>query len=162
MEQRRSAEESDDPQDGPQEIIRQALQAFPFTENGQETIRPDGMAFIMQAAAAAQLVKLRKLEESKIPVGSFSVGLTVSIKTQIRLSEPLISFSMINDGPNTVFIEVSLGESEIPIPRTAGVLNGETFTYNATYPVIKTIVLDVDAGNTAAIRIKGLKGLWPI
>ena len=158
MEQRRSAEESDDPQVGPQGMIRQALQAFPLTGKGEETIRPDIMAFIMQAAAAAQLVKLRKLEESKIPVGSFSIGLTINTKTHLRLNEPGISFSLINDGPNSVYFEVGTSRNERPVPRTAAVLSGETFSFNAGYPVIESITLDVEATQSAAVRIKGITG----
>lgn len=35
------------------------------------------LQFLMQSSATAQLVKLRKLEESKIPIGVYSLPLTV-------------------------------------------------------------------------------------
>lgn len=158
MEQRRAAPESDDTPKGVQGIMLQAIRGVSVTEDGQDQIRPDVMAFLMQAAAAAQLVKLRKLEEFKIPLGSFSIGLTVSAKTHIRLTDPLISFSLINDGPNSVYFEFTTSWSEIPVPRDAAILSLETFSVDAKYPVIESIILDVVAATTAAVRIRGKTG----
>lgn len=157
MEQGRTPHQGGDPPERHSDLVK-AMRLATVTEDGEERIRPDLMAFLMQAAQASHLAKLRSLEESRIPLGSFSIGLTVSAKTHIRLNDPLISFSLINDGPNSVYVEVSSKQGEFPIPRSAPVLSGETFSHDAIYPVIESIMLDVVAATSAAVRIKGKTG----
>jgi len=150
--------EGDDTAKGLQALVSDVLKTASILDQGEAQISPELIAIMMQAAGAAQLVKLRMLEESRIPTGSFSIGLTVSAKSHIRLADPAISFSMINDGPNSVYLEYSTGQNEFPIRRTAPVLINETFSFNATFPVIRSIDLDVESATTAAVRIKGQTG----
>lgn len=133
-------------------------------ENGREVssdqINPATVQFIMQATIASQLVKLRKLEQSKIPTGikSFSVAVDGTRK-KIGLNKPWISTSMINDGPNSVYTR--LNSLEGPLTENGAVIkSGEPYTYDADYPIITCIYLQCASGESATVRIHGEEGQW--
>ena len=129
-------------------------------ERGREVVRPDVVSFIMQATATAQLVKLRKLEESKVPSGSKSIDYTVSdAGLVLRNDPPWISFSLANDGPNGVFVEV--GDPSPHALDDGAVASGESYAFDAVYAVIERLDLRCSAGETAAIRIKAKVGRTP-
>ena len=129
-------------------------------ENGkpvsQERIDPNVAAFIMAAASTAQLVKIRKLEESKVPVKTIPLKYTVTDTTmRLRLSPPWISLSLINDGDGAVTIWVN-DESEPA--ATDMIASGLSYNLDFTYPVIKTIYLKAAIGTTATVKIYGTEG----
>ena len=128
-------------------------------ENGkpvpQERIDPSVASFIAQMAQTAQLVKLRKLEESKVPTGTKSFSATVSTEImKLSLSPPWISFSLINDGLGSV--KVAINDKSELLYGTA-IASGETYNLDFTYATIHTIYLQAVSG-TAAIRIKAKVG----
>ena len=99
--------------------------------------------------------RLRHLEESKIPTGVKPVELSVTKRIKVQFQPPLISFTLINDGPNSVYLDMN---TEIPSGEIAPIKLNESFTFDAVYPVIKYLILAVAAGGTAAIRIRGKVG----
>ena len=129
-------------------------------ENGvpvsQERIDPGVMQFIAQMATTAQLVKLRKLEESKIPTGVKPIKMTIpDTITRIPLYPPWISFALLNDGAGALTVWVN-DESD---PLTESMIaSGESYSTDMTYPVIERIYLKAASGTTATVRIYGKEG----
>ena len=119
-----------------------------------ERMDPSVMQFIMQAAATAQLVKLRKIEESKIPIGVLSILKAVATQTtEIVLGPPWISFSMINDGPGAVSVWINdRGEPSSP----SMIANGESYSCDMTYPIIG--IIKMKSASTSTVRIFGKEG----
>lgn len=154
MEPRGPADESSDPPERYPELIK-AFRAPSVTENGEERIRPDVMGFLMQAAAASHLGRLRRLEESKIPTGTKPIDISVTKRIKVQFQPPFISFTLINDGPNSVYLDMN---TEVSSGQIAPIKLNETFSFDAVYPVIHYLVLDVAAGQTAAVRIRGKVG----
>ena len=130
---------------------------------------PAVLQFIMQAAANAQLVRLRKLEESKVPTGTISFPLTVTPSpTVVEPAPPWISFSIINAGPGAVRVEVTNGASTL---NSVEVING-TSTFNSSalipsggtknidfgFPVITRVVFAAAPGTTATITVAAIQG----
>jgi len=113
------------------------------------------MSFLMQAAQVGQLNRLRRLEESKVPTGEASRGLTVTQATQVYFQQPLISFTLLNDGPDDLFVEINRSDQ---IERTSPISNGESYGFDATYPIIQYLTLSVADGESAAVRIRGKTG----
>ena len=99
--------------------------------------------------------RLRQLEESKRPIGEASRGMTVSALTKFDLPDPFISFTIINDGPNSVYLEIN---SDTRPSRVSAIRINESYSYDAIYPIIKSITFDVDSGETAAIRLRAKTG----
>lgn len=129
-------------------------------ENGKpvpaKTIDPSVMQFIMQASATAQLVKLRKLEESKVPVGVKPLKLTVGDTVmEVVLGRPWISFSLYNDGDGALTVWVNDGRD----PLVEGMVEeGETYNCDMEFAIIHTLYLKAAPGTTAAVRIYGKEG----
>lgn len=134
---------------------------FPqITVNGEpvseDRIDPAVAQFVMQAAQTAQLVKLRKLEESKVPTGTKPISRTIpDTVTKFSLYPPWISFSLINDGAGDISVWVN-DEGDPLTPSM--VLSGESFSLDMTYPVIKELYLKAASGTTAAVRIFAVEG----
>ena len=133
-----------------------------IVENGrpisQERIDPNVAIFIMQSVQAAQLVKIRKLEESKIPTRTKSLKYTVTNTVkQIDISPPWISLSMINDGDSEVYISTN-EDGEHDLLDQVPVKKNETFNLNLNYPKIKIIWLKATDGGSASVRIHGIQG----
>ena len=129
-------------------------------ENGvpvpQERIDPNVAAFIMQAAATAQLVKLRKLEESKIPTGVKPIKMTIpDTITKLPLYPPWISFALLNDGTGAVTWWIN--DDSDPLMESM-VASGESSSCDTKYPVIRILYLKAASGTTAAVRIYGKEG----
>ena len=129
-------------------------------ENGQrvssERIDPAVASFIAQMAQTAQLVKLRKLEESKIPIGVKPLKLTVTDTTQkISLYPPWISFSLINGAGSSLTVWVNDEDD----PLVEGMVEAsETYQCDMSYPVIKTLYLKAESGGSTTVRIYGKQG----
>ena len=134
-----------------------------IVENGEvvspERMNPSIIQFVFQAAQLAQMTKLRKLEESKIPIGTKSIKLTVTdTETTITLPRPWISFSLINDGAGTVYIKEN--DKDKTLTDGGGILSGETVTIDFEYPIIKRFHIVAALGTTANVRISGEEGQW--
>jgi hypothetical protein len=119
------------------------------------------MQFLMQAAATAQLVKMRKLEETKIPTGVYSLNLAITDKVfTLTLERPWISFSLWNKkGSSPVRVAVNdlrdLDKDDVD-PLDAN----EKVEVDMKYPVIREIYLRAETGGTATVRIRAKEGKW--
>ncbi len=131
-------------------------------ENGkpvsQERIDPSVISFIFQAASTAQLVKLRKLEESKIPTGAVSFEWTITTTTKrIDLGYPWISFSLHNDGPGNVRMRINTLRGDIS--RETTIDSGEVISRDFNYPIVTRLYLVTESG-TAIVRVYAEEGKW--
>lgn len=118
--------------------------------------RPDVMAFLMQASMNAQLVRMRRLEESKVPTGIRQMELNVT-ESGIRLwlDPPWIAFTLTNTGPDGVKFDVNeerLIYSEAPVEKD------ETVNVDMHYPIIRRLYLVTEADESATVRIYATKG----
>lgn len=137
------------------------------TENGkpvsQERMDPNVASFIMAAAQAAQLVKLRKLEESKIPTGATMLRRTVTDSmTSLDLLPRWISFSLTNDGPGAITVwvnEIEWVDERADFLLDGMIPSGESLNVDMKFPVIHTLYLKANAGTNALVRIYGKEGL---
>jgi len=98
--------------------------------------------------------KLRGLEESKVPSGLEAMELTVTSKETLYFAEPLISFTILNDGPDGLYVEINSNT----VRRVAPIQGGERFSHDAVYPTIGFITVAVDDGNSASLRLRGKTG----
>ena len=117
-----------------------------------ERVDPGPLQFIMAAAQVAQQVKMRKLEESKIPIGNRSISLSLTDQmTEIKLHMPAKSYSVINDdATNDIYIvenDASKVLTSAPIKS-----RGEQHV-NHDYPIIHAFYLKADDGTTANVRL---------
>ena len=136
--------------------MMEEFQKLKVIEDGKEVIRPDILQFLMSAAQVAQLVKLRKLEESKIPTGVKPLKLTVTDTImEVGLYPPWISLSLANNGGGGVTVWVNTPDE----PFEEGmVASGDTYSLDCTYPVIRTLYLRAEPGTTASVRVYGKEG----
>lgn len=130
-------------------------------ENGkvvsQERIDPTVASFIFQAVQAAQLAKMRKLEESKIPIGVKPLKLIITdTTTKIPLYPPWISFELINNGTGNIIAWIN--DEEEPLHLEGMITSGDSYSCDMHFPVIHTLYLKADEGETATIRIYGEQG----
>ena len=129
---------------------------FPVIEEGREVIRPDVIGAVTQLAQLAQLVKLRRLEESKIPTGVKPLKKTVTDSImKLVLYPPWISFSLINDGAGAITVWIN---DEVDPLVDSMIASGKTYNCDARYPVIKAVYLKAESGTTATVRIYGKEG----
>jgi len=124
----------------------------------QERMDPSILSFVFQAAQTAQLVKLRKLEESKIPTGAKSFEWTITTTTKrIDLGLPWISFSLHNDGPGNVRMRINKLEGDISAEATVD--SGEVISRDFEYPIVTRLFLVTESG-TATVRVYAEEGRW--
>ncbi len=129
------------------EEVEQEIEALPkvkvVTPAGKPTSIDDYdnfMSFLMQAAGTHQLVKIRKLEETKVPTGVYSLNLAITDKEyKLTLERPWISFSLWNKkGSSPVRMAVNdprdLDKDDID-PLDAN----EKVEVDMKYPVIREI-----------------------
>jgi len=129
-------------------------------QNGQimpnARVDPAVAQFIMSAAMAAQLVKMRKLQESQVPVTVKPRKYTVTDSVQeIMLSPPWISFSLVN--ATTAPISVWINDESDPL-QEGMVLGGELFSIDMKFPVIHSLYLKAESGGTSIVRVYGKEG----
>lgn len=114
------------------------------------------LQFLMQAAATAQLVKLRKLEESKVPIGIKALKRTVTDTImKLPLYPPWISFSLINGAGSA--LTVWINDDADPLVEDM-IEASESYDFNATYPIIHTLYLKATLGGSTTVRIYGKEG----
>lgn len=105
---------------------------------------------------ADSLYAIKKMEQEKQAVGAVEAIEKFTITSQrnhITRIKPWISATIINDGPDSVFAivntEKSFDEHEI--------LDGETYTVDTHRPTIKDVLLWCNTGETAKVRIVGVR-----
>ena len=128
-------------------------------EEEKRVIRPDIMQFLMQAASLSQAVRLRKLEESKVPTGETNLTLPVTDEwAKLELERHWISFSLINDGPGDIFLRVNFGKSTLS--PDAPIHSSETYNVDTNLPIIERLYYRSAPGTIAGIRIFAEEGQW--
>ena len=138
-----------------------SMPSVEVVENGQRVsnprIDPSVMSFIMQAGSLAQLVKIRKLQESTIPVGEEGIPITVSFQIyHIRLNTPWISFSLRNDGPGSIYMAINNASQLL---KRMPINVNEAVNEDMKYPIITDLYFrTVVAGTVASLRIRGKQG----
>jgi len=108
------------------------------------------MSFLMQASQLAQLTKIRKYFDDRTSIGGiqrFNPLVTDQLAV-INVDYPAQSFSLHNDGPDTVTVWVNTR-----LRPEATVDNGETINVGFETHVIKHFYLQCDPTQTAAVRI---------
>ena len=130
-------------------------------KNKEITISSDDafvLNLISQSQQTSQLVKMRKLEESKVPTGTKILRRDVTDQTQtISLTPPWISFSLINDGIGSVIVWIN--DDEEPLLDIAGAVDmDETMNLDMGFPIIDFLYLKTTPGATASVRIYGKQG----
>lgn len=121
-------------------------------DNVGERVDLGPLQFIMAAAQAAALVKLRKLEESKIPIGrrSLSLSLTDDVTT-VNLALPAKSYSIVNDDTtNDIYI---VENEQDKLLNAAPIKPREEHRVNHEFPIIHAFYLKAEAGATANVRL---------
>ena len=114
------------------------------------------MAYVVQVAATIHLSKMRKLEESKIPIGAPSFEWTITTTTKrVDLANPWISFSLHNDGPGNVKVKINTLEGDISSETTID--SGEVMSRDFKYPVMNRLYL-VTESSTATVRVYAEEG----
>jgi len=135
-------------------VADQGMQVF---DEGRRVVRPDIVQFLAQAAQTAQLVKMRKLEESKIPTGTDSVAFTVTTLPVVYKPGFLwISFVLVNDGPDSLYLAVN---DQKELFKNTPLNITESYTYTGVYPIVERLYLQ-SVTTTAAIRIQAKRGEW--
>ena len=103
------------------------------------------------------LNKLIELEKMQIPFGTRTHMLTIS-GTEMKneaLGVPWMAFTMINDGPDSVYISIN---------DTANIVNedpikiNETYSVDLKYPIINSVYVKAVDGGTATVRFRGVYG----
>ncbi len=116
------------------------------------------LTLLSQSQQTAQLVKMRKLEESKAPIGTKILRRNVTDSAQtIALQPSWISFSLINDGPGSVITWINTDEEPL-LDDGGAIAMDETFNLDMIYPVINKLYLKCATGTIASVRIYGKQG----
>jgi len=119
-------------------------------------IDPSVMTFIMQASQLAQITKIRKYFEDRTPRGLIQtwgmdsnnpLTITDELK-EIKFDYPAQSFSLVNDGDNTVYVWVN----SMMRPKSA-VKSGETFNLDFELHKINYLYLQCENGQSTSVRI---------
>ena len=134
--------------------ILDGKQNIEVVENGKSVtnprIDPAVMSFIMQASQLAQIVKIRKYFDDRTSHGliqTYDVTVTDELK-EIKVDFPAQSFSLINDGPDTVYVWVNTMER----PKVT-VKSGTKFEPNYETHKINYIYLQCASGESTGVRI---------
>ncbi len=111
--------------------------------------------YLTAVTQANQTTRLRKLEESKIPIGDFSQEYLIrdEVKT-INASNPWISFHIVNYGPGSV--RVKANQQQGSMSNAAPIAKGETYRYEGTYPSVDRIYLVSDSAS--AVKVFAIEG----
>ena len=146
----------------PDESVTLALQQLPKVEivgGGEERIDPALLNTITQLAQLGHLARIRRLEESKVPTGTWSLTRTITRREKWVLDYPLISFTLSHDSGDDMYVEADLvGEHLPPVPLSSG----DTWEHDAGYAVIRSLTWELAAGGTTAtITLRGKKGIPP-
>ena len=117
-------------------------------------IDPAVASFIAQMTIAAQLAKMRKLEESKIPTGVKTISMTIGTDVvELVLYPPWISCSLINDAGSAMTAWVN----DEAVPQSDSMIAvTESISLDMTYPVIRRLYMK--SAGTSAVRIYGKEG----
>jgi hypothetical protein len=141
--------------------ILDGKQNIEVVENGKSVTNPriensPVMNFIMQAAMASQLVKVRKYFDDRTSKGLIQtwgmdtnnpLTITNELK-EIKFDYPAQSFSLINDGDYTVYVWVN----SLMRPKSAA-KSGETLNLDFELHKINYLYLQCESEESTSVRI---------
>ena len=137
-------------------IVPQDAREIEIVGGGEERMDPRVMSLITSLGQLAQQNRIRKLEESKIPETTYSVTLAIITELEYIVYPPWISFSLINDGPGTLFLHVNGNKPRSP--NQAPVLVGGRLDIDFKYPVINKIYFQCVTVLPVSIRLTAMVG----
>jgi len=122
-----------------------------------ERVDPSVLSFIMQASMAAQIARMRQIQEDTIPTGYISYSITVTDATyKMSLLPYWISFHMVNDDA-TYDLYWSIND-EGDLLTNAPITAHDEFDIDFERPMIHTIFLKAPTGQSLSVRIFGIQG----
>jgi len=122
---------------------------------GKEIVRPDVISFIYQAVSAAQLVKLRKIEEDERAEGileSWSVSVT-DRRAEFFPQKPLKSVDVYNLGEGNVVVSVN----EYQQADRAPLRKDDSLKVDAKGHTIRRLYFICPSGQTAEVYVQGFR-----
>ena len=126
------------------------------SEEKSKAVRAEVLQAALLDEVAERLLALQKLAQAEVPEGvvepieKFHI---TSIPTHLPRLEPWFSMSLINDGPDSVLVIVNTAKSF----DEHEVLAGETYNINMLRALIKDVRLWCRAGETATVRLVGVR-----
>ena len=107
----------------------------------------------------ARIDRQLQLTKLQIPVGVMFGKYNLTDETRILpLNLPLLSLSLINDGPDSVTIWINKEGDPLTDEDTGVIKIDEVFNLDMMYPTIWKINLRAETGGTATVRIYGKQG----
>jgi len=108
------------------------------------------MQFLMLASMASNIAKIREYFDDRTSNGytQFWDPFITQVRQRWDLDVAAQSMSLINDGPNNVFIWLNMLER-----RSNTVANGETFNINFERHKLRTLWAQCAPAQTAALRV---------
>ena len=122
----------------------------------QSRVEAGPMQVALLDEIAERLLSLEKLAKAEVPEGVVEPIEKFHITSQRKLiprPKAWFSFSLINDGPNSVFVIVNMDKSF----EEHEVLNGETYNIDMHRGVINDLLIWCREGETATIRLVGAR-----
>ena len=122
----------------------------------QSRVEAGPMQVALLDEIAERLLSLEKLAKAEVPEGVVEPIEKFHITSQRKLiprPKAWFSFSLINDGPHSVFVIVNVDKSF----EEHEVLSGETYNINMSRGIINDLLIWCRDGETADIRLVGVR-----
>ena len=122
----------------------------------KKQLNPEIVNLALLDEIAGRLLEMKKIMEEEEafgavePIEKFTI---TSQKIRVTRLKLWMSMTLINDGPNSVFVIVNTDKSF----DEHEVLDGETYMIDMHRPRIADVLLWCHAGETAAVRIVGVR-----
>ena len=127
-----------------------------YIEAQKKQLNPEILSVALLDEIAERLLEIKKIQEEERAFGAVEAIEKFTItsqKNRITRLKLWMSMTLINDGPNSVFVIVNTDKSF----DEHEVLSGETYTIDMHRPRIADILLWCRTGETAAVRIVGVR-----
>jgi hypothetical protein len=125
-------------------------------DEDKRRMRPDILQAALLDEVAERLLEMKKIMEEERAFGAVEAIEKFTItshKIHLPRLKPWMSMTLINDGHDSVFVIVNTDKSF----DEHEVLDGETYTIDMHRPRIVDVLLWCHAGETAVVRIVGVR-----
>lgn len=124
----------------------------------RKKVRPDVLQTALLDEIAERLMTLERLQKEERAEGVVEPIEPVSVTEEGKhlrppVGKPWMSMDLINDGPQSCWVLVNTGKSIDPHE----VKKGETYPIDMKRPIIEDVYLYCKPGETASLRIVGLR-----
>ena len=127
---------------------------YEYTEE-RKKVKPDVLQTALLDEIAERLLHVERMLAEEKPEGVVEPIEPVSVTETLRRVKapfkPWFSVSIVNDGPNDVYVIVNSEKSfewhRVPV--------GETYKVDMKRPAIKDVLLKCEPGETASVRVVG-------